>query len=80
MKDFEEYEIRKHTLENNPFLKNFKEGYWKSPLGTTIIYAIASYEAQSINISTLGTSYHTSIYPVVWDMTFKEWEYLGTNP
>ena len=77
MSDHAEYQIRMENLKNNPFLQNFKEGWYRSPLGTTIIKAVLSYEAQAINIHTTGTSYHTSIYPIVWDMVFKEWIFLG---
>lgn len=77
MADHEEYEIRKKELDTNPFFKNFKEGTWISPKGTKTIYAVASYEAVSINISEPGLGWSTSIYPVVWDMLFSEWTYLG---
>lgn len=79
MADHKEYEIRMKNLKENFFLRNFKEGYYRSPKGTVIIKAILSYEAQAINICTTGMSYHTSVYPVVWYMCFQEWEFLGRH-
>lgn len=79
MADNKEYEVRMRNYKNNPFLRNFKEGWYRSPLGTTYIKAILSYEGTSINIHTTGTNYHTSIYPVVWDMVFSEWKFIGND-
>lgn len=79
MADHKEYEIRMQNYKSNPLLKNFKEGWYRSPLGTKIIKAVLSYEAESINIHGTGTSYHTSIYPVVWDTVFGEWTFLGND-
>lgn len=80
MADHKEYEIRRERLENDPFFKNYKEGFWKSPNGTKVIQTCASYEAEFINISEPGNNWATSIYPIVWDMLFSEWTYLGKKP
>lgn len=79
MADHSEYKIRKIKLETDPRFKNFKEGYWISPKGTTIIKALASYEAEAINITLMNDRQqgHSSIYPIMWDWLFSEWNYLG---
>lgn len=77
MADHEEYRIRSNEMQTNPFFKNFKEGYWVSPKGGTIVKVCASYEAKMINIAPHGKNYSTSIYPVLWDTLFAEWIYLG---
>lgn len=75
----EEYQIRKHRLETDPAFKNFKEGLWQSPNKTKTLNVCASYEAEMINIHEPGTNWSTSIYPIVWDMLFNEWTYLGPD-
>lgn len=75
MADHEEYKIRKYNLETNPYLRNFKEGFWKSPSGK-VVECVASHEAEMVNLR-WNNKFHTSIYPVVWDSMFEEWTYLG---
>ena len=74
-----EWEIRKRELETNPLFKNFKEGFWQSPNKTKTMKVCASYEAVQINIHEPGQNWSTSINPIVWDMLFSEWTYLGPD-
>ena len=76
MSDHKEYKIRQQELTNNPYFKNFKEGFWVSPNGHKIIDVLASYEAESINIVYDNTYCHFSIRPVVWFYLFDDWMYL----
>ena len=79
MADHEEYKIRKRNLKANPFLKNFKEGFWVSPNSNKVVQVVISYEAEMVNINWNSGMGHTSIYPIVWDYLFDDWTYLGKD-
>ena len=76
MSDHEEYRIRQKVLKENKFLRNLKEGYWRSPNGNKIVKVVLSYEGEMVNIS-WNKEFHTSMYLIVWDFLFDDWEYIG---
>lgn len=78
MADHSEYEIRQKKLTTDPLFKNFKEGLWRSPKGTSALVVRASYEASAIILHKPGEAWTTSISPICWDLLFSEWVYDET--